>query len=108
MTTRGKRDDADGVLADVAAALIDEWGTVAHWSRAAAQLLGRSSAAVCGHPVAQLFADSAVPDGLLAPAPRTAGWPALMRHGSGHCVAVHCRVLPLESAALRLLLAVPA
>ncbi|WP_439945605.1 SpoIIE family protein phosphatase [Streptomyces sp. BBFR109] len=108
MTTRGKRDDADGVLADVAAALIDEWGTVAHWSRAAAQLLGRSSAAVCGHPVAQLFADSAVPDGLLAPVPRTAGWPALMRHESGHSVAVHCRVLPLESAALRLLLAVPA
>ncbi|QKW25664.1 SpoIIE family protein phosphatase [Streptomyces seoulensis] len=106
MTSRRTRDDADGVLTDVAVALIDERGAVVHWSRAAAELLGRSFEEVRGHPVERLFAQA--PDGSLAPGSPTPEWPALMRHARGHTVPVHCRVLPLEGAALRLLLVVPA
>ncbi|MEU3508243.1 SpoIIE family protein phosphatase [Streptomyces longwoodensis] len=109
MNTRSSHDSADDdLLTDVAAAVIDDRGTVEQWSRAASKLLGLSATEVCGKPVGQLFADEGEWDGLSSPDGSAGGRTSHLRHADGHRVAVRCRVLPLERASCRLLLAVPA
>ncbi|GJF35141.1 hypothetical protein KNE206_78410 [Kitasatospora sp. NE20-6] len=103
----GGPDRADDALTDVVAALIDDHGTVRQWSGAAADLLGRPAEEVCGHPVSRVFAEPVPPDGGLPPQAHLPGGTVLLRHARGHTVAVRCRVLPLEGAGHRLLLAVP-
>ncbi|NEW72954.1 SpoIIE family protein phosphatase [Streptomyces rhizosphaericus] len=83
----------------VAAAVLDRDGTVLHWSGAAAELLDRSAAEVCGKPVGHLLADTShgrcrgVADRAHAP---KAGR-ARLRHRSGDDVEVAFQILPLET-----------
>ncbi|MFE3718868.1 SpoIIE family protein phosphatase [Streptomyces cyaneofuscatus] len=92
-----------GTLMDVAAALIDDRGTVRRWSGAAARLLGLPAGTVCGRSAAQLFTDTGSPDDTLP----DGGERALLRDAHGQGVAVRCRLLPLRGTAHRLLIAVP-
>ncbi|MFG3138637.1 SpoIIE family protein phosphatase [Streptomyces sp. NPDC048211] len=103
----GEDDDGYDALATVVAALIDDHGTVRQWSRAAAELLGRSADEVCGLHVSELFASTRT-DGApsVGPSSPTAGM--FLRHAHGDAVNVRCRLLPLEQSAHQLLLAVPA
>ncbi|MFC8453155.1 SpoIIE family protein phosphatase [Kitasatospora sp. NPDC057223] len=98
-----------GVLADVAAALVDARGVVVWWSSAAAELLGRPAAEVCGRSVLRLVADRAQSPAAL---PADGGLPctgtARLTGGSGEAVAVGYRVLPTASPARFLVLAVDA
>ncbi|MFD4952707.1 SpoIIE family protein phosphatase [Streptomyces sp. NPDC058451] len=103
--------DPAGALASgaVAAAVLDEAGTVVRWSRAAADLLGHPAAHVCGRPVGDLLADT---PGRTHPCAFAAdGSPAVgrtrLRHRSGHAVEVAFRIEPLEGSAELLALAAP-
>ncbi|MFD8000391.1 SpoIIE family protein phosphatase [Streptomyces mirabilis] len=96
-------------LGGVATALIDSDNIVLRWSQAAAELLGRTAAEVCGRPVGQLLADT--PDQAhrakhcRAETP-TAGQ-VMLQHSSGRTVEVSFHALPLEDCSERLLLAAP-
>ncbi|MFJ4516771.1 hypothetical protein ACIP4X_13800 [Streptomyces sp. NPDC088817] len=96
--------DPAGALAlgAVAAAVLDEAGTVVRWSRAAANLLG--------HPIGDLLADA--PDGPRSCASAAHGYPAVgrtrLRHPSGGAVEVAFRIERLEGPAELLVLAAPA
>lgn len=103
--------DPAGALASgaVAAAVLDEAGTVVRWSRAAADLLGHPAAHVCGRPVGDLLADT---PGRTHPCAFAAdGSPAVgrtrLRHRSGRAVEVAFRIEPLEGSAELLALAAP-
>ncbi|MFD5258295.1 SpoIIE family protein phosphatase [Streptomyces bobili] len=103
--------DVGEALVDVAAALIDDSGVVRQWSSGAAELLGRSAKEVCGRPASQLFADPAELDAVRWSGPVAPEEKVFLSHARGHTVAVHCRVLPLESSGTpthHLLLVVPA
>ncbi|MFC8794819.1 ATP-binding SpoIIE family protein phosphatase [Streptomyces cinereoruber] len=93
------RLDGDGVLDDVAAALIDSAGKVIAWSAAAADLTNCSAHEVCGR-----WLDEFLAEGNSGNLPAS-GTLRLRRLGSD-AVAVHYRVLPLESCGNRLFLAV--
>ncbi|GAB3000803.1 SpoIIE family protein phosphatase [Streptomyces pseudoechinosporeus] len=93
----------------LAAAVLDEKGTVLRWSRAATELVGYTAAEVRGHPVRDLIAD--VPGEPLTAAREGTGIPAAgrarLRHRQGGLVDVTFRVFRLEGAAELLALAAP-
>ncbi|GAA4836180.1 ATP-binding SpoIIE family protein phosphatase [Kitasatospora terrestris] len=105
----GSSPSGDGVLADVATALIDARGIVVSWSTTAAELLGRSAAEVLGRSILRLVTDR---DDLMPALPAPGGQPlhgtARLTDGSGGTVTVRYRVLPTASPGRALLLAVPA
>ncbi|MFF9077788.1 SpoIIE family protein phosphatase [Streptomyces sp. NPDC014872] len=90
-------------------AVLDRDGTVLRWSRAAAELLGRSSEEVCGRPVRDLLddvpcearEDTRLPGGI----PETGE--TRLRHRSGRTIDVTFRVTPLEGASEFVVVAVP-
>ncbi|MFD9210892.1 SpoIIE family protein phosphatase [Streptomyces sioyaensis] len=93
----------------IAAAVVNREGVVLYWSRAAAELLGRTSADVCGKPAAHLLADASErrrAAGADRPGAPMAGL-ARLRHRSGDVIEVAFRVLPLESCSDVLILAAP-
>ncbi|WP_405015323.1 SpoIIE family protein phosphatase [Kitasatospora sp. NBC_01539] len=99
----------DGVLADVAAALVDARGVVLWCSPAAAGLLDRPAGGIRGRSVLRLFADPAERPTALPAAGDTPGTrTARLTGGSGRAVAVRYRVLPTASPARFLVLAVAA
>jgi serine phosphatase RsbU (regulator of sigma subunit)/PAS domain-containing protein/anti-sigma regulatory factor (Ser/Thr protein kinase) len=96
----------------VAAAPVDDRGTVVRWSRAAADLVGRDAGEVCGRPVRELVASDRVPAaGSSSTKAGAAGIPAsgrvLLRHGSGGTVDVTFRSIRWEGASEQLVLAAP-
>ncbi|MEV7794491.1 SpoIIE family protein phosphatase [Streptomyces sp. NPDC087512] len=103
---RGQSVSFDGIVT----AVLDDRGTVRHWSRAAADLLAYTAEEVCGSPVTDLLADPA--DGRCEDRHRPAGIPsagrALLRHRSGRPVEVAFRAVPTEDASHNVVLAVPA
>ncbi|MEU3304110.1 SpoIIE family protein phosphatase [Streptomyces sp. NPDC006678] len=101
-------------VANTAAALLDDAGTILAWTPAAEALLERRSTNVCGRPVRDLLADASSWGAVLARRTRE-GWEgqATLRHGSGRDLAIGFRVLPLhdgrrESAARCLVIGAPA
>ncbi|MGW8952481.1 SpoIIE family protein phosphatase [Streptomyces sp. NPDC055709] len=101
-------------VANTAAALLDDAGTILAWTPAAEALLERRSTDVCGRPVRDLLADASSWGAVLARRTRE-GWEgqATLRHGSGRDLAIGFRVLPLhdgrgESAARCLVIGAPA
>ncbi|MFD4975873.1 SpoIIE family protein phosphatase [Streptomyces sp. NPDC058424] len=104
--------DPAGALAlgAVAAAVVDEAGTVVRWSRAAADLLGHPAEHVCGRPVGELLADASDEPHRCALA--ADGFPAAgrtrLRHRSGRAVEVAFRIVRLEGSSELLALAAPA
>lgn len=96
-------------LDGIATAVLDARGTVLGWSAAAAELLDRTAAEVCGKPVGDLLADASQwrwPTEAGTPGRTTAGH-ALVRHRSGRTVEVVFRVLPMEGCSELLVLAAP-
>ncbi|MEU1707603.1 SpoIIE family protein phosphatase [Streptomyces sp. NPDC005706] len=83
-------------------AILDAGGTVVRWSRAAAELVGREAAEVCGQPVQALFAGA--PEAL--PGMQDAGR-VMLRTRSGSTVEVTFRVVPLADSSELLVLAGP-
>ncbi|KUN92558.1 protein phosphatase [Streptomyces caeruleatus] len=82
----------------LATAVLGSEGTILRWSRAATELLGRTSEEVCGHLVWELFADAlAYPWGNVR---RRSLFPgtgqARLRHRSGSTVEVVFHALALE------------
>ena len=99
-------DDRSFAFGSLAAAVLDDHGTVLRCSRAAADLVGRRAEDICGHPVQQLLADA--PGGAACEV-GTATVPRVrLRHRSGGSIAVSYRLLPLVGASELLVLAVPA
>ncbi|MFI1397927.1 SpoIIE family protein phosphatase [Streptomyces sp. NPDC020681] len=103
-------------IANAAAALLDDAGTVLAWTASAQTLLQRRSGEVCGRPARDLLADAGSWDAVLAQRtpPAQDGWEgrATLRHGSGRELKIGFRVLPLndgrgESTALYLVLGAP-
>ncbi|AQW46602.1 SpoIIE family protein phosphatase [Streptomyces violaceusniger] len=92
-------------LDEIATAVLDPDGTVLWWSQAAANLLHRPSAEVCGYSVSRLLVNAlgCRIDGGAIPA---AGQ-ATLRQRSGATIEVDFRVLPLEGRAELLTLAAP-
>ncbi|WP_407918501.1 PAS domain-containing protein, partial [Kitasatospora sp. NE20-6] len=108
---------SDGVLADVAAALVDARGVVRWCSPAAADLLGRPADEIRGRSVLRLIADpaerpAALPSALPADGDRPGTGPgtgtARLTGGAGRAVTVRYRVLPTASPSRFLVLAVTA
>ncbi|MEU4895138.1 SpoIIE family protein phosphatase [Streptomyces sp. NPDC044780] len=100
-------DTGFSLLNTIAAAVLDAQGAVLWWSRAAAELLDRPAAEVCGHPVGHLLAEeSACRAEAAGNAMPTAGR-ALLRHRSGGKVEVAFRTLPMEVSSHLLVLAAP-
>ncbi|MET7599043.1 SpoIIE family protein phosphatase [Streptomyces sp. NPDC005496] len=93
----------DDPLADVVAVVVDGHDMVTHWSQGAAELLDRTADEVCGRPLGHLFTTDGAPDDAAR-----ADSPAVLRHAHGRGVAVMCRLLRLQGASSRLLLALPA
>ncbi|MFI9626721.1 SpoIIE family protein phosphatase [Streptomyces sp. NPDC052042] len=94
----------------LATAVLDDEGTILRWSRAATELLGRSSEEVCGHPVRELLDDA--PGPVRGAARRHRGGipeagEARLRHRSGRTVDVTFRVTSLEGGAELLVVAAP-
>ncbi|MDH6126545.1 SpoIIE family protein phosphatase [Kitasatospora sp. GP82] len=87
---------------DIAAVVVDGAGVVLQWSRAAAKLLDRTAAEVCGQPIRQLVE---------AQHPDTCGVPAagraVLRHRSGRKVEVAFHALRLDGSSDLLVLAAP-
>ncbi|WP_407917793.1 PAS domain-containing protein, partial [Kitasatospora sp. NE20-6] len=103
----------DGVLADVAAALVDARGVVRWCSPAAADLLGRPADEIRGRSVLRLIADpaerpAALPSALPADGDRPRTGTARLTGGAGRTVTVRYRVLPTASPSRFLVLAVTA
>ncbi|GDY49027.1 hypothetical protein SANT12839_099090 [Streptomyces antimycoticus] len=89
-----------------ATAVLDSKGTILSWSRAATELLDRTSREVCGHPVWELLANVPGSPGALTEERIPAAGEAHLRHRSGSTVDVLFQVLPLEKEKL-FALAVP-
>ncbi|MZG18660.1 SpoIIE family protein phosphatase [Streptomyces sp. SID5914] len=103
-------DDGSFALGALATAVLDSHGTVIRWSQAAAELVGRAAAEVCGHQIRELLADA--PEGPCPAAPPTdtsvpAGRRVLVRHRSGGTVDVTFRMIRLEGVPELLVLAAP-
>nr|WP_105972482.1 SpoIIE family protein phosphatase [Streptomyces geranii] len=109
MAALGEHDSATSSADDVAVVLLDSAGTVRGWSRAAAELLGRSADQVCGQPVAKLLAEPVRGSGTH---PRD-GSPAVFsgrvafRHASGRTVEATVDEVPLDGSSQRVLVLVP-
>ncbi|MFF3073290.1 SpoIIE family protein phosphatase [Kitasatospora sp. NPDC057936] len=104
----GSADDRPSTFDALAAAVLDDRGTVTRWSAAAAELVGREADEVCGYPVRDLLArNPEKPSRAASGAVPTAGR-ALLRHRSGHTVDVAFRTMPLEGSSDVLVLAHPA
>ncbi|MDK0524250.1 SpoIIE family protein phosphatase [Streptomyces sp. ML-6] len=95
---------------DIATAVLDERGTVLHWSRAASDLLEFTAEEACGSPVWSFLADPSA--GRCREDPPASGIPptgrAVLRRSSGDRVEVAFRVVRLEGSAQSLVLALPA
>lgn len=104
-----KADARPFTLDEIATAVLDSRGTVLGWSSAAAELLDRAAAEVCGKPLGRLLADTS--DRRCWDKTTSSGMPAAgraaLRHRSGNEVEVAFRVLPLEGCSGFLLLAAP-
>ncbi|MEU6658704.1 SpoIIE family protein phosphatase [Streptomyces sp. NPDC046821] len=98
-------------LSHLATAVLDSEGTVVRWSRAAADLLDRSSREVCGHPVRELLDDDLSCEAAPEAARHDAGIPAAgrtrLRHRSGDTIDVAFRAVPLEGSSELLVMAAP-
>ncbi|WP_314175206.1 ATP-binding SpoIIE family protein phosphatase [Streptomyces winkii] len=92
---------------DIAAAVLDAQGTVLRWSRGAAELLDRTAAEVCGHPVGDLVGESRECRGETPANGMPAAGRVLLRHRSGTAVEVAFHVSPLEAGSEYLVLAAP-
>ncbi|MFF3911747.1 SpoIIE family protein phosphatase [Streptomyces sp. NPDC001848] len=90
----------------VAAAVLDERGTVIRWTGAAKDLTGYTSEEVCGRPVQELVAD--FPDAPHGPAEMPASGRVRLRRRSGDTVEVTFRTSAVEDSAEFLVLAAPA
>ncbi|MCF1592527.1 ATP-binding SpoIIE family protein phosphatase [Streptomyces muensis] len=107
MNASGDPDESFS-LGAMATALIDSDGIVLRWSRGAKELLGHTSAEICGQPVGRLLAveqdrhvtrcESGVPE----------RGRVVLRHRSGGTVEVSFHTLPLEDCTDVLLVAAPA
>ncbi|MBT2448598.1 SpoIIE family protein phosphatase [Streptomyces sp. ISL-43] len=105
MRATESNQDYPFAVANTAAALLDDAGTIVAWTPAAEALLERRSADVCGRPARDLLAD---PDpgsweAVLAQGRQgeQAGWEgrATLRHGSGRELEIGFRVIPLNDGA---------
>ncbi|MDX3262097.1 SpoIIE family protein phosphatase [Streptomyces sp. MI02-2A] len=89
----------------LAAAMLDNRGSVVRWSRAAEDLTGVTAEEACGHPVLELVAD--LPDDL----PRATQIPASgrvrLQHRRGNLIDVTFRTLKVDDSEEFLVLAVP-
>ncbi|MFJ3308373.1 SpoIIE family protein phosphatase [Streptomyces sp. NPDC086549] len=90
----------------MAAAVLDERGTVLRWTRTAQHLTGFPAEEVCGRPVKELVAE--FPEELRTATEMPASGRARLRHRSGGTVDVTFRVSAMDGAAEFLVLAAPA
>ncbi|MFJ9543928.1 SpoIIE family protein phosphatase [Streptomyces sp. NPDC101225] len=100
---------SQSALENTAAALLDAQGRVFGWSVAAAELVGRSAAEMCGQQLSTLFAGDS--GSACGPEAGTGKMPtsgrARLRHSSGRTIEVILQVLDLEGGSDRLVLAAP-
>ncbi|MGW0585728.1 PAS domain-containing protein, partial [Streptomyces sp. NPDC002920] len=110
MNVSGSRDrKGPSPLGEIATALVDGEGIVLLWSHAAAYLLDRTAAVVCGRPIGWLLAQ---PSGRDHRAPHCrdefpAAGRVVLKHHSGRPVEVSFHALLLEESTDLLLLAAP-
>ncbi|MGJ5797625.1 SpoIIE family protein phosphatase [Streptomyces europaeiscabiei] len=110
MDTTGTRDRGEAFsLGGIATALIDSQGIVLRWSRAAAELVGRTAAEVCGRSVVGLLADTPNQGRrtMLCGSKTSEAGEATLVHRSGRRVDVTFHALRLDDCSEMLLLAAP-
>jgi hypothetical protein len=89
----------------VAAAVLDNRGSVVRWSRAAEDLTGVTAEEVCGHPVQELVAD--LPDDLRSATQMPASGRARLLHQCGNIIDVTFRTIEVDDSEEFLVLAAP-
>ncbi|MFF0291783.1 SpoIIE family protein phosphatase [Streptomyces sp. NPDC005262] len=94
------------VFAGLAAAVLDNRGSVVRWTEAAAELTGFTAEKVCGRPVQQLVAD--LPDELRSTTTIPASGRVRLWHQCGNTVDVAFRTTKVNGSAEFLVLAAPA
>ncbi|MEV6057263.1 SpoIIE family protein phosphatase [Streptomyces sp. NPDC052107] len=98
----GRQHAFDGV----AAAVLDDRGTVLRWTGTAKRLTGFPAEEVCGRPVKELVAE--FPEELRTATEMPASGRARLRHRSGDTIDVTFRVCAMDGPAEFLVLAAPA
>ncbi|MGI5143584.1 SpoIIE family protein phosphatase [Streptomyces sp. CA-106110] len=89
----------------LAAAVLDNRGSVVRWSRAAEDLTGVTAEEVCGHPVLELVAD--LPDDLRSATQMPASGRVRLLHQCGNIIDVTFRAIEVDDAEEFLVLAAP-
>ncbi|MGW2936618.1 SpoIIE family protein phosphatase [Streptomyces sp. NPDC001156] len=97
----GRAHTFDGL----AAAVLDNRGSVVRWSRAAEDLTGVTAEEVCGHPVQELVAD--LPEDLRSATQMPASGRARLRHQCGTMIDVTFRTIEVDDSQDFLILAAP-